>query len=595
MKTWWYVVRIIGSTPLLFVGAMASGIAVFGLPLILGLITQAFFDSLTGNAPAGLNVWSVLALMVAGQLVRAFANANLSFWWIGFFYGGMAKLRANLLRQLLAIPGAVPMPGSAGEAIGRFRDDVETIVDSIDAWIDIVGRTIFAVAAFVVMARIHLPLTIAVAAMLAISVPIINLAGDRIATYSRLNHEAIAQVTGFLGEIFSAVQAVKAAGATPHTVRHLRKLGERRRKAALRDELWQGIVNAIDSNVVTFGTGLVLLVAGQSMRSGEFTVGDFALFVVYLSDLMWFPDEIARWFISYRQASVSLARLARLQAPADPRSLVADLPPKSAAVPGIATNHVPVRETVRYSSVPHPEGAAVRSLALPAGEEIDRAPMLPLLESIDLGYRYPGSNRGIQNVSLRLERGSFVVLTGPIGAGKTTILQVLLGLLPRDGGEIFWKGQLVADPTSFFGPPRTAYVPQVPKLFSETFRSNLEQGLASAEPVLKAAIHRAVLEHDLVGLPDGLETFVGPRGTRLSGGQVQRAAAARAFVREPELVVVDDLSSALDVETEETLWDRLAAWRQETPGLTILAVSHRPAAFRRADRVVILEEGKILS
>jgi len=187
------------------------------------------------------------------------------------------------------------------------------------------------------------------------------------------------------------------------------------------------------------------------------------------------------------------------------------------------------------------------------------------------------------------------VLTGSIGAGKTTILQVLLGLLPREDGQIYWKGKLVADPTSFFGPPRTAYVPQVPKLFSETFRSNLEQGLESAEAVLEAAIHRAVLEHDLVGLPDGLETFVGPRGTRLSGGQVQRAAAARAFVREPELVVVDDLSSALDVETEETLWDRLAAWRQETPGLAILAVSHRPAAFRRADRVVILEEGKILS
>jgi ATP-binding cassette, subfamily B, bacterial len=330
------------------------------------------------------------------------------------------------------------------------------------------------------------------------------------------------------------------------------------------------------------------------MRSGEFTVGDFSLFVVYLSDLMWFPDEIARWFITYRQASVSLARLARLQAPADPRLLVAELPPNSKAIPGIATGHVSLPSPVSDGSVLHPAEVGARAVALPADEGIDRVPMLPLLEAINLSYRYPGSNRGIHHVSLRLDRGSFVVLTGPIGAGKTTILQALLGLLPRESGEIYWQGEPVADPTSFFGPPRTAYVPQVPKLFSETFRSNLEQGLTTTESVLEASIHRAVIERDLAGLPAGLETFVGPRGTRLSGGQVQRAAAARAFLREPDLIVVDDLSSALDVETEETLWDRLAAWRQETPGLTILAVSHRPAAFRRADRVVVLEDGKIV-
>ncbi|HEX2184484.1 MAG TPA: ABC transporter ATP-binding protein, partial [Chloroflexota bacterium] len=111
-----------------------------------------------------------------------------------------------------------------------------------------------------------------------------------------------------------------------------------------------------------------------------------------------------------------------------------------------------------------------------------------------------------------------------------------------------------------------------------------------ADPAaLEAAIHGAVLERDVAELERGLETLVGPRGVRLSGGQLQRAAAARMLVAEAELLVVDDLSSALDVETEATLWQRLLA----RPGVTCLAVSHRRAALRRADRIVVLREGRV--
>ncbi|NJN96419.1 MAG: ABC transporter ATP-binding protein, partial [Anaerolineales bacterium] len=187
--------------------------------------------------------------------------------------------------------------------------------------------------------------------------------------------------------------------------------------------------------------------------------------------------------------------------------------------------------------------------------------------------------------------GSFTVVTGRIGAGKTTLLRALLGLLPHETGQILWNGTPVAAPADFFTPPRSAYIAQVPRLFSLTLRENLLLGLPEEQVDLAGAIRAAVLEQDLESLENGLDTLVGPKGVKLSGGQVQRAATARMFVRDPELLVFDDLSSALDVETERLLWDRL--FSRTTP--TCLVVSHRRAALRRADQIIVLKDGRIVA
>jgi ATP-binding cassette, subfamily B, bacterial len=249
-----------------------------------------------------------------------------------------------------------------------------------------------------------------------------------------------------------------------------------------------------------------------------------------------------------------------------------------------------------------------------------------------------------------LPRGSFTVVTGRVGSGKSTLLRVLLGLLPNDGGEVRWNGEPVADLAAFMRPPRCAYTSQVPRLFSETLRDNILLGWSGdadmgeaflhapgtngddafdVEPTsnsilsgnaspLQRAIHLAVMEEDVAVLDRGLDTLVGPRGVRLSGGQVQRTAAARMYVREPELLVIDDLSSALDVETERVLWERLDEMRNAkgrmqnnegsrvtlragdnsafcTPhsAFTILVASHRRAALRRAEHIVVLKDGRI--
>jgi ATP-binding cassette subfamily B protein len=393
---------------------------------------------------------------------------------------------------------------------------------------------------------VFLPLVVVVAAA--------NMAGSRIEVYRRASREATGRVTGFLGEVFGAVQAVQVAGADEHVAAYFRRLNDERLHSAVRDRVFDQVIESIFWNTVNVGTGLVLLFAGQSMWAGNFSVGDFALFVYYLGWVSEFTALFGIVIARYRQAGVSFGRMITLLAGAPPRTLVrhgpvylqGDLP----ELPGLPRNSAP----------------------------------LEMLEVEDLSYRYPGGERGIEHVSFSLRQGSLTVVTGRIGSGKTTLLQALLGLLPKDHGTIYWNGVPVE-----VVPPHSAYTPQVPRLFSETLKDNILTGLPEPELDLPGALRLAVLEEDLANMPQGLDTPVGPKGVRLSGGQIQRAAAARMFVRPAEIMVFDDLSSALDVDTESTLWERVFA----RPNATVLAVSHRRAALRRADRIIVLKEGAV--
>ena len=167
----------------------------------------------------------------------------------------------------------------------------------------------------------------------------------------------------------------------------------------------------------------------------------------------------------------------------------------------------------------------------------------------------------------------------------------MLGLLVLQRGEIVWNGRRLADPTSWMRPPRVAYTAQVPALLSGSVRENILLGLPDDEPLIRQAIWRAAFERDLAGLAHGLDTPIGAGGVRLSGGQAQRLAAARMLVRQAELLVVDDLSSALDHDTEQVLWQRLRHFGDTQPA--ILAVSYRSSLMQQADQIVVLDQGRV--
>jgi ATP-binding cassette, subfamily B, bacterial len=542
---------------------IAGDLLYYGARVAPGLIEKAAFDKLTGAAPAQLDIWALIALFVSVELGRAIAYLGDA--WGGWTFRGLAGalLQRNLFAAALRRPGALAPPVSSGEAINRYRDDVAETAD-FPTWL---GTNLGYLASFLIavaiMARINLTITLVIFLPLVITIVSSYVAWAR----WRLAWQVVGQtsdaVTGFLGELFGAVQAVKVADAEGRVIHHFNALNDDRRKAKVRVSALQAVIQAFEGGSIDFGIGVILLLAGQAMAAGAFSVGDFALFTYYLVFATDLPALIGNFIGDYQAQEVSITRLV---------ALMPDEPPQ------VLLEH-------------HPIDARASEPGLSAAPATPGDPLV-LLEACGLTYHHPGSSRGIRAVDFRVPGGSFTVITGRVGSGKTTLLRSLLGLLPAERGVVRWNGQPVADPAGFFVPPRCAYTPQAPGLFSETLRENILLGWPAGDATLADAVHRAVLEPDVAAWEQGLETRVGPRGVRLSGGQVQRAAAARMLARRPTLLVCDDLGSALDGETEQALWARVLAAPGARP--TVLVVSHRRAALRRADQIIVLQEGAVV-
>ena len=561
LKTWQYVLQLIRFRPWLYLTLGVFEILFFGVfPQIVGWITYSFFNTLTGDAPVRLGVGGLIVLLVVTAIVRVAAIFGDVAVYFTFQFNVAALLRKNLFEHVLKRPGARAVPGSPGEAISRFRDDVNEIADFMSESLILLGFGLAAVIAVAVMLRIDARITLVVLVPLAVVTVVANLATRKIEMYREASRKAMGDVTDFIGEMFGAVQSVQVATAEERLMGHFRVLNEARRRTGLKDRLFTEVLNSVYRNTTNLGTGVILLLCAQGMRAGSFTVGDFALFVYYLDVLTGFTGLIGERWAWYKQVGVSVDRLLVLLPDTPPETLV---------------KHSQVYMSGELPEVPYAPKTAQ-----------DR---LEALDVTGLIYLHPESGRGVQGVDLHLERGTFTVITGRIGSGKTTLLRALLGLLPKDTGEIRWNGQAVDDPATFFVPPRSAYTAQVPLLFSEPLRDNILMGMPADKVNLQEAIRQAVMEQDVAELDHGLDTMIGPKGVKLSGGQRQRAAAARMFVRDPELLVFDDLSSALDVDTERILWERLTG--MGTP--TCLVVSHRRPALRRADRIVVLKDGRV--
>lgn len=543
-----------------FIDLLAVALIRFCWQIAPALIMKAFFDMLTGAAQLTFGIWAIVAFMVAIWVGRVVASYGFYYADVPIFADIPTLLRKNLLRYILRRPGASALPDSPGEAISRFKNDVNEIPLFVILINDIAVGIGVVIVAILLMMQISPWVTVMALIPLVFVGVIANIASKRIEHYRRASRTAAGDVSGFIGEFFGAVQAVKVATAEKNVINHFHKLNDERRKLTIREKLFDDVLGSIYRNTSTLGTGVILILVGQSMRAGTFTLGDFSLFVYLLQsmgDLTTFAGMLAA---RYKQLDVSVQRMYRLM------------------------ENAPLDALVQHSPVdlngPLPE------VMYPSKRDSDR---LEELSATNLTFHYPNSTNGIEGINLRLRRGTLTVVTGRIGSGKTTLLRALLGLLPAEAGEVRWNGELITAPGDFFVPPRCSYTAQVPRLFSNTLRNNILLGIDRRDDDIYRSTKLAVMDRDLEELDDDLETMVGARGVKLSGGQMQRAAAARMFIREPELLVFDDLSSALDVETERQLWERIFA----EEGKTCLVVSHRRPLLRRADHIIVLKQGRV--
>ncbi|MBM7844627.1 ABC transporter ATP-binding protein [Herpetosiphon giganteus] len=555
MKAWQLMLHLMRYRPALYGFGVFVWSIFFMWPLVPGLINRAIFDQLSGAAPAVFGIWTLVALLVTSELSRRLLTQLGTAMDIAVQYNIAGLLRKNMLKRILAQPGAQALYESSSSAINSFRDDVEEIL-TFSVWLlDVLGHVLFSVIAVGILLNIDLRITLVILIPLLIVVSAFTIANQRIQRFRKASRAATSNVSNFLGELFGSIQTIKVTNAESAVVAHFQQLNDQRRQVMVKDRVFTALLNSVYATTISLGTGMILLLAGEAMRTGNFSVGDFSLFVYYFAMVTRLPSLIGLLLTHSKQAGVSFQRM---------QSLLNDAP--AAAL----VEHGPIA----------PDSPA----------DFSPPSVLPSLQRLtlqDLNYCYPQSQAGVQAINFSIKRGQFVVITGKIGAGKTTLLRALLGLVPASG-TIIWNDQAIAHPAEQLIPPNCAYTPQVPRLFSGSLHENISLGLNLDEMQRAQAIKTSMLEADLASMPAGFATELGARGVRLSGGQLQRTALARMLVRQSQLMVVDDCSSALDATTERQLWQAL----RQLPS-TWLVVSHRRSLLQLADWVIVLDAGRI--
>lgn len=550
--------RIARNEPMAYAIAQVSWLLFHAASLPLGLVLKLALDRIAGDDASA--VWAALAALVGFEVARWSLFVFSAYQWHGTWVGWLTLPRVNALSSLATGggPAVGRLPGSPGEAVSRFRDDAQDIGHLLDSWLDVVGSIFSASVAIGVMVAIDPVAGLAVSIPVGIALVASWWLGPVLRAWRRSAREATARVTGFIGDTFGGILAVQAGAAEEAASARFREINAARATVSRRDQLGGELVRSLGYGTGEIAIGIVLLVVAASFRRGDLSVGDIGLFASYITTIASLPKWVARVSAYTRQTDVSIDRIAEMLPSRDRRGIAA-----------------PARLHLRHGPPP-----------MVVSDDVED-PFVELRVE-GLVVRHPDSDRGLHGVDVVVGRGELVVVTGQVGSGKSTLLRAMLGLVRRDAGTISWNGVALDDPAVVLVPPRVAYLPQVPRLFSEPLAETVLLGRDGAG--LEHALWLTCLDEDLERMPDGTGTLIGPRGLRLSGGQVQRTAASRALVRRPELLVIDDLSSALDVETEARLWSRVA----EGGFRTALIVSHRPQVLDRADRVIVLEEGRVV-
>ena len=490
-----------------------------------------------GRTPVELTVALVVSLLVS-PLLLAEAFRRYPRWWVSV----MLRVRTSVLsgqtdqRRLERTP--------PGEVVARAMD-ADRLARYADRWVDFInGLVIVAVTAVAAQSLLAggVLLAVMVASALASSL------GRRVAGRSAAASAAArARFGRSLVSALDSVRTVKLAASTPSVHAHLREVDGGRVDAAVREHRVQALLDGVPIVMVQCG----VVTAWAVLVAGGWGLATALLVAGAVNGFDWFGRVAGSVITEAPGTRAWMQATSRLAGGGD----LMELPPGVDLVQGTAPGPTPgTRDPLRT------------------------------LELVGLTAVHDDGTVGVSGVDLTVEANELVLLLGQVGSGKSSLLSALGGLVASTG-EIRWNNRPVEDPQTFLRPGRVAAVAQVPRVFSGTFADNVL--LDHPDRVLGTAIETARLVPD-VEAAGGAEALVGHRGVRLSGGQVQRLALARGLACDAELLLADDVSSALDAATEIELWTAL---RQR--GATVVGATSKRAALAQADRVVVLVQGRV--
>ena len=553
LKFYWNVIKI---KPWLYFISMFLGVAFQLVILLSGIIVKDIFDSLNGASQLGLNIWILIILYVAIPVLNNIAIQINSYIISTVDLSIKNVLRRRIYHVILKMPGAQGLKGSINESLSRFRDDVDDISRTATEPIYAVPTIIFSIFAIGIMMRINVFLTIVAVIPMLLVVVMVRALQREIEKLRKSSRESTGDITHFIGEIFNSVHSIKVFGCENNLISRLEKLCDIRKKNSVKDLTLNGFFDAVFLNLVYFALGIVLVFAANMFKSGEFTVGDFAIFEYYFWFIRMLPSHIGKLIKQYKQSIVSINRVESL---IEGRSLNTLVESKEWNIPNIKA--IKAKD---YS--------------------------MSNIEIRNLNYIYKSTNRGVKNINLNIERKSINVISGKTGSGKTTLLRAILGLVNIESGEYYLNGVKLNSNENIFKPPFCSYTPQIPKLFTDTIRNNILMGIDESKVDMEKILYLSALDVDINKFENGLDTIIGNKGSKISGGQQKRIALARMLAINPEIIVIDDFSSSLDVLTEQLIFERLIKPRE----YTCILVSNRAGIIQNSDNNIVLEDGIIV-
>jgi len=489
-----------------------------------------------GRTPTLITVAVVLSI-VAEPLVLALALRRFLPWWSAC----SLRIRMTVLEAQTRQHRLASTP--PGEVVSRVLDS-DRFLHYADRWNDVVGGLVIVVIASLLSGT---PVAGAILLAVMVAAAVTSVVGRPAAGRSAAAASATRADFGrTLVSVLECVRTVKLAAATADVRAHLDRVDGGRVGAAVREHRIQSILLGVPVVMVQLGVvaaWAVYLLGGWNLAAALLVSGAVAGFD-YFGSVAGAVVTDAPGTRAWQQATSRLAGGADL--------------------------------------MEIPAGVDLEAGTAPAPARVERQP-LQRLDLVDVAAVHDDGTRGVTGVHLTVAAGELVLLLGQVGSGKSSLLSTLCGLVGHTG-RIQWNGVDVADAQAFLRPGQVAHVAQVPLVLSGTFAENVR---LDHDRDVERAVEDARLGTD-VAEAGGVDAVVGHRGVRLSGGQVQRLALARALAVEPELLLADDVSSALDATTEVELWTSLRA-----RGITVLGATSKRAALARADRVVVLVDGAV--
>ncbi len=462
----------------------------------------------------------------------------------------LMDVREALCAKLLDQPVGFYDSQRRGELVQRVLGDVEGYATALNLLLDGVIQGVLNVAATLMfLFMLSWQLTLGCLLGLPFFLPMFRLMRRTLKRAHRRQQESARRVEVLL-QIFSGIRTVKAFGTEGRRVREFRAADEEVTRRALKVQRSRSAADALTAFINNFLAMVLAVGGGFLLLSGLLPVGrgELMIFLVLVGNLYQPLKRVVKQFTSLQDRMASVERTTEYLA----------LPPGSPDRPG-AIAFPGLTGTIRFENV---------------------------------SFSYVPGQPVIRDVSFEIEKGSTVALVGPSGGGKSTLCDLLLRFYDPDQGRITIDGHDAREFKRQSLLARTAVVTQTPFLFHTTIRENLRQGKpdATAEEMADAA--RAAQIHEFISaLPAGYEEEVGESGVRLSGGQRQRITIARALVRNPDILVLDEATSNLDTSSEKLVQEALERLQA---GRTTLVVAHRLSTIRHADRIVVIDLGRIV-